>query len=746
MSDASTIGRSVVSALSPTSGQWRPLSWVGGVALAWAVLAAVLPHGMPAGIVLLGVVLGSLTGLSAIGLVLVYRASRIVNFSQASLGAAAGVLAILVFTSWHWNYFVCLLGGAAVAAATGAVVERVIIRRFFWAPRLILTLATIGLAQVLGGIEAGLPSLFGQPLVTNSFRTPLSSSFTLDPVLFTGNHVVIVVVVPLVAGALAWFLTRTSLGVAVRAASENAERAMALGVPVRRLSTVVWAIASLLSALAVMLTAPIQALPPTVLAGPALLLPALAAAVLARMENLPVAFLGGVGIGVLQQVTFWSTSRSSATDVAFLLVIMTALLLQRDRLSRADDATASSWLAAGETTPVPASLARLPEVAWARRGIVAAVGLAAVGAPLVLSASQTNLIGTVALVYALIGVSLVVLTGWSGQISLGQFALAGVGGVVAANLLDARVDLLLVLAGAAAGGALAALAVGLPALRIRGLFLGVTTLALAVAMSTYFLNPSYFPDLLPSGLERPVVFTRFDLRSETTLYYFALVVVVGAAWTAANVRSSRIGRLLVSVRDNERAARARGVDATMVKLGAFAFSGALAGLGGGILVLVLLTVGAGSFAAPQSFDAFAMVVVGGLTSVPGAIAGAFLLRITQYTIGGSLQLIVTGAGVLFLLLAFPGGLSQLVMGVRDAYLRFVARRRGIVVPSLLADAAPVEPVAASSDALDAVVARRQGARDPGRQSADEIHRLRTEGEELRRRLEELEQRIGGGSS
>ncbi|HET7720599.1 MAG TPA: hypothetical protein VFK43_11570, partial [Acidimicrobiales bacterium] len=145
--------RSVLGGLPEIAPRWRPAAGAIAAMAAWAVLAAVLPHGMPAGIVLLGVVLGSLTGLSAIGLVLVYRASRIVNFSQASLGSAAGVLAILVFTSWGWNYFLCLALGAAVAAATGALVERVVIRRFFWAPRLILTLATIGLAQLLGGIE-----------------------------------------------------------------------------------------------------------------------------------------------------------------------------------------------------------------------------------------------------------------------------------------------------------------------------------------------------------------------------------------------------------------------------------------------------------------------------------------------------------------------------------------------------------------------------------------------------------------
>jgi len=286
--------------------------WAAGIAAGWPVLHAALPDGLPLGIVVLGAALGSLTGLTAIGLVLVYRASRIVNFAQAALGAAA--------------------------------VDLLVVRRFFWAPRLILTLATIGLAQILGGIELVIPTWFGRPLVTNSFATPLSASFTISPVRFTGNHVVIFVIVPVVVLALGWFLHATAAGTGIRAASENAERAMTLGIPVRRLSTIVWAIAGLLSALAVMLTAPIQPLPPTVLAGPALLLPALAAAVVAGMASLPRAFAAGVGIGVLQQATFWNTSRSSLTDVALLVVILGALLLQRHRLSRADDGALSSWV------------------------------------------------------------------------------------------------------------------------------------------------------------------------------------------------------------------------------------------------------------------------------------------------------------------------------------------------------------------------------------------------------------------
>jgi branched-chain amino acid transport system permease protein len=716
------------------------------VLVVWAILARLLAHGLPAGIVLLGTVLGSLHGLTAIGIVLVYRASRIVNFAQAALGSAVGVLSVLVFTAWGWNYFACFALGLVVAALTGAGVERLVIRRFFWAPRLILTLATIGLAQILGGIELILPKLFGKPLVTNSFRTPLSGRVEVDPVLFTGSHLFIVAVVPVVVAALAWFLRATPAGKGIRASAENAERAMLLGIPVRTLSTLVWAIAATLSALSVMLTAPIQPLPPTVLAGPALLLPALAAAVLARMEHLPTAFLAGVGIGILQQATFWTTSRSSATDVAFLIVILAALLVQRDRLSRADDAAASSWVGAQESTPIPRELAAVPEVVWGRRLIVLGAVLVALVAPAALTVSQLNLMGTVALIYAIVGVSLVMLTGWSGQLSLGQFAIAGVGAVTAANLLDHQVDLLLVLLASAGAGAVGALAVGLPALRIRGLFLGVTTLALAVAMSTYFLNPSYFASILPLTVERPVVLTRFDLSDERTLYYFTLVMLGGVVWLARNLRASQVGRRLIAVRDNERAAQARGIHVLRLKLMAFSASGAIAGLAGALLVLVLQGVGAGDYSPRQGFEAFAMVVIGGLTSASGAIVGAVALRGAQYLVGGGLQLIVTGTGVLVLLLLFPGGLGQLVTRARDAMLRRVAGRRGIEVPSLIADRRRVEEDAGTRPRLDRLLAADLGYIAAEPDDDGEVARLRREADDLRRRLDELEATVTAGGA
>ena len=727
----------------------RPVAVLLALLVAWPLLAAVLPHGLPLGIVLLGAVLGSLTGLTAMGLVLIYRASRIVNFAQAALGSAAGVFSVLVFTAWGVNYFVAFALGVVVAAGAGALVEISVVRRFFWAPRLILTLATIGLAQILGGVELILPRAFGEPLVVNSFRTPLSGKFSVRPIVFTGSHILILIVVPVVALALAWFLRYTSLGTAIRATSENAERAMLLGIPVRRLSTTVWAIAGVLSALTIMLTAPIQPVPPTVLAGPTLLLAPLAAAVLAKMENLPVAFAAGVGTGILQQATFWNTSRGSLTDVVFLALILTALLVQKHQLTRGEDAATSSWVGATETPAVPSELRALPEVVWGRRILITLAVAVALAVPSVLTVSQLSLVGTIAVTYAVVGVSLVILTGWAGQLSLGQFAIAGVGAVAAANLLDANADLLVAMAGAAGAGALAAVVIGLPALRIRGLFLGVTTLALAVAMSTFFLNPSYFESLLPDNMARPVLFTRFDLTDERTLYYTCLAVLFLSVVAARGIRAGRPGRVLVAVRDNERAAQARGVHVLRIKLLAFGVSGAIAGLAGCLHVLALNGISYGAYNPSQSFEAFSMVVIGGLTSVTGALVGAFVLRGTEYLVGGGLQLVVTGAGVLLLLLVFPGGLGQLALRVRQRVLRSIAARRGIEVPSLVADRrAEAEPAPdtdtpllgdlLASDSDNRAFTVLSGQRDTGSDAAS----LRAEADELRARVAQLEELVG----
>jgi branched-chain amino acid transport system permease protein len=650
---------------------------------AWALLDATLPSGLPLGVVLQGAVLGSLTGCSALGLVLVYRSSRVVNFAQAALGSAAAALSVQLFSTKHWNYYAAVLTGVAVAAAVGALSERIVVQRLFWAPRLILTVATIGLAQLLSGATLAVPQMLGGGSglaagLQGGFRTPLHLDFGFGGLRFSGAHVVVLIVIPAALAVFALFLRASALGVGIRATASNAERAMLLGIPVRRLSTLVWALAGLLSGLSAILAAPLVGQGGDLTSGPTLLLPALAAAVIARMESLPGAVAAGVGIGIFQQAVFWNTSRSSYTDVGLFIAVLLALLAQRQRLTRLADVNTGGWSGAEETPPVPWELAHLPEIVWGRRVLLLLVGIGVVVLPLFLTPSQTSLIGTVTIIYGMVAVSLVVLTGWAGQISLGQFAIAGLGAVVTGDLVTrAGADLFLAMLAGSATGAITALAVGLPALRIRGLFLGVTTLAFAVPLSTFLLNPANFPALVPTTVDRPLVVERFDLYSERTLYWFALAVLAVAVVLVAGIRRSRAGRAMVAVRDNERAAAARGLSPTRIKLVSFVVSGAIAGLAGAIDVIALDGVRAGSFTPNMAFEAFSMVVLGGATSVPGALAGAAFLRSAQYWLSGGLQLVVTGAGVLIVLLILPGGLARVLNIARMAAFRAVARARGI---------------------------------------------------------------------
>ncbi len=229
-------------------------------------------------------------------------------------------------------------------------------------------------------------------------------------------------------------------------------------------------------------------------------------------------------------------------------------------------------------------------------------------------------------------------------------------------------------------GSLTALMVGLPALRIRGLFLGVTTLAFAVPLSTFFLNPANFPDLIPTQVERPLLLDRFDLYDERTLYWFALTILAGAIVLVAGIRHSRAGRAMLAVRDNERAAQARGLSPTRIKLMCFAISGALAGLAGSLHVIALDGVRAGTYSPNMAFEAFSMVVLGGATSMSGALLGAVCLRLAQYYLSGGLADVHhRRRRAARAARCCPGGLAQILNAVRGWYFRLVARLRSITL-------------------------------------------------------------------
>lgn len=202
--------------------RWALLALVS--VLAYGVAALALPQGLPLPIVGLGMLQGSASALTALGLILIWRSNRFINFAYGAMGACTGVTASRFFISWHWNYWLVLVLGVASGVLMGMLIEFLVIRRFQNAPRLVLTVASIGLTQLLGGFEILLPSwIFDDNAMTlGGYKTPLSSlTWNTDSYLFVGDHLLILITVPIVVAGLGWFLTRTQAGIAIRAAAEK---------------------------------------------------------------------------------------------------------------------------------------------------------------------------------------------------------------------------------------------------------------------------------------------------------------------------------------------------------------------------------------------------------------------------------------------------------------------------------------------------------------------------------------------
>jgi branched-chain amino acid transport system permease protein len=669
------------------------MGWVVVSLAAWAVLARVLPKGLPPGIVVLGLIYGALYAVVAFGIVLVYRANRIINFAQAQTGVLAAILAIELVVTYHVPYLVGILAGIVTALVIGAITS-LLPRRFRKSSRLILTVATIGLAQLLSGLATIVPLWFCNPsnnpsCTTNTanqtFTTPVHGQFSVYPVIFTGNDIVALGGAAVIAVALTLFLHRSRYGVAIRAAADNSDRAMLLGIPVPRLDTVVWSIAALLSALAILLRVPVLGFGgfQTVSGGgDDILLRTLAAAVIGRMESLPRTAAAALAIGVFDSAATWTFSNTTYVDAILVLVIVVALLLQKGKYTRLSESESSSWRAVAAVRPIPRELAKLREVRWSMIGIKVAVVAVAVLLPLVLAGSQIYLVSLI-VIYAIVGLSLLVLTGWSGQISLGQFALAGLGGATTAvlygrhgwNFIPALIAGIVV-------GALAALVIGLPALRMRGPYLAVTTLAFGICASSYLLAPNYLTWFVTPQITRPTLFGHDVLGQDWQLYYFCLIGFVLAMLAVRSLRKSRTGRSLIATRDNEPAAMAVTLDTTRQKLLAFLVSGAIAGFAGALFVVQQEGVNNGSFTADINIALFSMVVIGGLGSMPGVVIGAAYVWSTQYFLPAGWSVIASGGGILFLLIFLPEGLGGLLYDVRDRLLRLLAAHKHLTVGGL----------------------------------------------------------------
>jgi ABC-type branched-subunit amino acid transport system ATPase component/ABC-type branched-subunit amino acid transport system permease subunit len=497
--------------------------------------------------------------------------------------------------------------------------------------------------------------------------------------------------------ALAWFLNRTKTGTAVRAAADNPDAARLSGIGIKRISTIVWALAGALAAAATVLSAPLAGtnVAGTADLGPGILLRTLAAAVIGGMASMTIGLVAAVVMGIGEAVLFYNNPTDPDLINAVLLVVVLIAVLAisvRDR----GLGVRERFSFAPRVRPVPAALR---EIWWVRHHTRILGGLALVAAailPLLVTSPSRQFLYARVIVLALVALSLTVLTGWAGQLSLGQFAFVGLGGMTTYALVQNRLALPAAVLVGAGVTALAAVVVGTPALRMRGLFLAVSTLALAVAMP-WVLTRSVFvdPDHPSPQLRRPTI-GGLSLEPQRTYYYVCLAVFVLVVVVVARVRASGLGRSLLAVRDNELAAAAMGLSPTRVKLFAFALSGGVAGLGGGVLVGLLVQFSEDSFLATDSLSMVAIAVVGGLASITGTILGSlFVIGLPAlFPDNAEIGLLTSGAGLLVLLLYFPGGLVQLLFDLRDVIFAALARRRP--------DPAAAPPVAAAVAAVPGV--------------------------------------------
>ncbi len=638
------------------------------------------------GELMVGVTYGLQYGLLALGLVLVWRASRFVNFAHGQMGVLGSLVMGRLVLDAGFPYLLAISLALVFGGLFAALLEVAFIRKLENAPRLVLLIASIGIAQTAFGLGTLDVSWFPNPFLlhlgADTFPVPLKSGWTIGSVGLSSAQVVTLVVAPVIVVVLQLVFTRTELGRTIRAAASNPEAARLAGISVRRTSTLVWVIAGVLSTLTAILQAPqVSGLDVSNL-GPTLLVRGLAAALLGGMTDFRKAFAAGIVLGVVENEVLFHVSATASNTVVFVAIVLGVLLQGRTlaRGTRAGDDRVSAPVSR------PPLTARLQHVSFARNldrygwTLLALVLVLLPTLPGLGSHGQAfSLILIIA--FAIVALGITLLTGWAGQISLGHVGLLGVGAYSAASAANHGWAIPVVLLYAGTISALIGIVVGLPALRYRGLFLAVTTLGFAVVAPTYLFRLGVFGEkgtgnghLSQESLRLPWYGRLTDNRQ---VYYVALAVlflVVGALWS---LRRTGPGRALLAVRDNEATAAAHGLPPYAVKIVALGLSGFIAGLGGAVWAMGTERWNFNSFDPNLSLVVLGIAIVGGLGSLYGPIVGSFLVFgapfLISYFNSVSWRAFFSGALLLNVMLYVPGGITQVVERTRSWLLGWLER-------------------------------------------------------------------------
>jgi branched-chain amino acid transport system permease protein len=565
-----------------------------------------------------GLVAAAIYFVAASGLVLTYTTSGIFNFAHGAIGMVAA------FVYWELRFnpdgpvlptpLALLLVLGVFAPLFGVLVERVLIRNLQGASLATTLVVTVGMLAAL----IGLAQTFWPPesRVVRGFFDP--DDVKILGVNVTWHRIITVLIAVGVAVGLRVLLYRTRIGVAMRAVVDNRTLAGLNGAQAHRVSALSWAIGSSLAALGGILLAPALGL--EIIALTLLVVNAYAAAMVGRLRSLPLTVVGAVILGLLVQyvpnylpkvfaddtLPDWLTGINNSLPILMLFVVL--LLLPEERLG--------GWQARA------ARRIRVPSLAQSLLG-----GAALVAAAVVVSGflSDRNL-GRVGqgLALGVIVLSLVPLTGYAGQISLAQMTLAGVGAFVMAKVA-AEGSPIGLLAATLIAGAVGGI-IALPALRLRGLYLALSTLAIAVLADNMF-----FP-------QRRVFFTgslevsRLDLGFidfDSDRSYFVLLAVAYAlvAVFVLTLRRGQFGRRLLAMKDSPAACATLGLNLTRTKFTVFAVSAALAGLGGALYGGLRVSVSGDDFEMVQGLPILLLAVLGGIATASGALVGGLFFAL-----------------------------------------------------------------------------------------------------------------------
>jgi len=623
---------------------------------------------------ILGLGAGGVYALLALGVVLVYRGSGVLNFAQGAIGMTGAFVFYSVRSSAGWNTLGAGVVALAFAAALGVAIHLGVMQRLRDASGLAPLVAMLAIWMLLRAIAAqtwGFDERIPERILPSSVVSLPGHTFVgVDRLIVSGLAVVLTLVLSLV-------YRFTRFGIATEAVADNAAASATIGISPNVVAAANWALGSMLATLGGILIVPISGLQIDKLIY--LVIPALAAALVGGFRSYWLTLLGGLGLGIAQSETSrYVTDPAWSTAGPFIAIIVVLVLRGRALPVRGAPNVRAPQVGTGHVS-----------VRWVCLGVgLLALTLAISSGDWLSSLTTTFTVGLVVL-------SIVVVTGYCGQLSLAQFAVAGMGAWSAARLvvnyhLPIPVAALIAVCSAAAVGMLIAVA----AIRTRGMNLAVVTLGLAVVIEALvFTNPNRTGGITGTNVGDAHLFG-WNISGATHPGRYAIlatVLFVIASLGVANIRRGASGRRFLAVRANERGAAALGISVAQTKMISFAMSAAIASVGGVLAAFRYPNVTFDQFALFQSIYAVVVAVLGGVGFVLGALIGACLVpgsigtQVGNSLFGSSqteLQIIVP-ALLLVLLRWQPDGLAKALLEPFRRLRRQVLGRR--FVPSADSD-------------------------------------------------------------